>query len=161
MHSDLCDALCVQMHWRYHICPTSQLHVLTNKLIANRLNMNAANSMLQVCSGEIPTCLNGAASLAHLNQMTVSTVSNLSFLCMNPFSILLLGEWIQYTELSASVPSVFFFMLSFVENNWGILLSFNPKRETWFWITLSCDILTFWSCHGFLQLRCWMGTGLG
>lgn len=61
-----------------------------------------------VCSGEILPCLNGAASLAHLNQMTISTFSNLAFLCGNPFSILLLGEWIQYTQLSASVPSVFF-----------------------------------------------------
>lgn len=66
--------------------------------------------MLWICSGQI---LNPSG---WLNQMIASTFSSLSFLYRNPSSLLLLGEWMQYTQISASIPSecLFFFFFIFI-----------------------------------------------
>lgn len=61
--------------------------------------------MLWICSGEILIHLDRAGPMTHLNQMTKSIFFNLSFLCGNLFPIFLLGVWIQYTQVLASVPS--------------------------------------------------------
>lgn len=63
-----------------------------------------------------------AEPLTHLNQMTVSTFSSLSFLCGNPSSVLL-GQWIQYTPISPSIPSeCFFSFCHFLRITEGIIL---------------------------------------
>lgn len=64
--------------------------------------------MLWIRSGE--THLDSAGLLIHMNQMT-SAFCNLSFLCANPFS-LLLGEWIQNAQILVSMPwNVFQFVI--------------------------------------------------
>lgn len=68
-------------------------------------------------SGETLIPLDSAGPLTHLNQMTISTFSNLCFLWVNPFS-LLLGKWMQYPQILPSECFSFCHLPRITEELW-------------------------------------------
>lgn len=161
MHSDFYDALLFRDVTIYATFPLGCMswHADCKQTIKYEQNKLC---MLWICSGEILIHPDRAGPLTHLNQMTKSIFFNLSFLCGNLFPIFLLGVWIQYTQVLASVPSKCF-SICHLPRITGIIIFYlliqRGKLGLGFFISVICSCHCFLRCSVELAQTCWCFQG--